>query len=259
MAAALGTLELENGARRQGMRLVRQSLQDPTDNSVAQAQWAAAHTGSEFNTNYLRVQGTFEARAENAHLSGGAAEEIVENCRLWWEDEPFSSRPALLGSYVASSRLNDFMRALQFTDAGLIANPDSVPLKNNKIVALAKLGRVEAARFELNRLLVHQTIFNPILRATEGLVNFREKNIELGRQCYKEAIVGALANKNRDVATRARIHFIEEELAAGNVPALQDLGQLRQDVLKSKNLPLLALWDDIEGRLTPSINGKRQS
>ena len=249
LAAALGTTEIAHGAHRSGTKLMRRSLIDPTDNSVAQARWVAQEIGSEFSVDYLSVQGTFEARAEDAHSRGADPNKVLEHCTLWWEDEPFSARPATLGSYTAAARLFDYDLALKFADAGLIASPGSTLLANNKVVALAKLGRLSDARTELTRIKEKLGSLNPVIRATEGLVYFREGNVDAGRKCYEQAIREANEMHNTEVAIRARAHLLEERVVAGifdRADAIaeldRDIAELDKDFRTTKNQKLISLW-----------------
>lgn len=253
LAAALGTIELMHGAHKRAKKLMRQSLIDPTDNSIAQARWAAQQVGSDFNTRYLLVQGTFEARAEEAYFRGADPQEIVRQCQYWWEDEPFSVRPALLGSYMAATRLYDYELALSFLNAALSANPGSISLINNKVVALAKNGKLQDARRELARIKEKRADFNPVIRATEGLVNFREGNLVAGREYYEQAIRRATELNNTAVEIRARAHLLEEEFAVGNFDFSEAIAELRANFRKTQNKPLITLWEEIERHLRATV------
>jgi tetratricopeptide (TPR) repeat protein len=250
LAAALGTIELMNGSIKRAKKLIRQSLIDPTENSVAQARWIAQQLGTNFNEHYLSMRDTYEARAEYAHFQGADPQEIVRQCRRWWEDEPFSSRPAILGSFTATARLFDYELALAFTNSGLEAIPSSIILRNNKVVALAKLGRIGEAREELNRIREKGADFDPVRRATEGLVYFREGNLEAGRRCYNEAIHRALETGDSSVLIRAQAHLLEEELFAGNIgDGGEAVVKLRSEFHKTKDASLIAFWDEFEKKL----------
>ena len=52
-------------------------------------------------------------------------------------DEPFSSRPAVLGSFAAATGLEDYGLAVNITGNGLIANPNELGLINNLAFSLA--------------------------------------------------------------------------------------------------------------------------
>jgi Flp pilus assembly protein TadD len=66
--------------------------------------------------------------------------------RRWFEDEPFSARPAMLGSAIAASAMDDFFEAASIARRGLVSNPDDPGLINNLAFALACDGNLLEAR-----------------------------------------------------------------------------------------------------------------
>ncbi|MFT5487308.1 MAG: hypothetical protein ACI9JL_003730 [Paracoccaceae bacterium] len=192
------------------------------------------------------MQGTYEARAENAHFQGADPDQVIKNCIHWLSDEPFSTRPALLGSYTAAGHLADYDLALKFVDIALISNPQAVELKNNKIVALARLAKVKEARLMLNSISEKERRNNPVLRATEGLVNFREGNDEIGRNLYRTTINEATGAGNKALAIRAEAHLLEEEIEAGNLSQLENMPNIKNAFESTKDAQLIRLWNEIE-------------
>src|SRR5439155_17862893 len=79
--------------------------------------------------------------------------------------------------------------ALQFANLGLSTKPKDTLLLNNKAVALALLGRPQEARETI------QLIQRPDLKdgmeatyiATQGMIEYRLGNPEIGRILYEEA------------------------------------------------------------------------
>ena len=220
LAAALATLELSSGNLKKAKRLFVKSLQDPTENSIAQVSWAARHhIAISVNREYIERPNAFEAQSWTCFQEGKWAG-AISNCRDWFSDQPFSSRPAILGSYVASSVLQEHSQAISFTKNALRANPADFPLLNNLAFAQAQSGQMSEARKTLskvNRAVLerHEAI---VLRATEGLLAFRTGNVVKGRELYTEARASSkrLTNPNRKkLYALASIHHALEEQRAG--------------------------------------------
>lgn len=254
LASALGTLEMEAGRDRKARQLFQLSLTDPTDNSVAQAQWASRQfdrltiTGEKLN-----IRRGFEARADHAFANEDWHRAIRE-AWSWLSDEPFSSRPAVFGSYVASVGSMDFMEAVRFAKEGLRANPSDPILLNNLVFALAQSDHIEEANehFKLIRKPRDSRIDLTLL-ATEGLLCYRRGEIERGRKLYKEAIAIAKDVRDRRALALASMFFAYEELSSRN----PDRGLLRdviQTLSRPKLLPELTHWlTRLEPLLDPSM------
>ena len=87
----------------------------------------------------------FEAQAWNS-FQAGASEDALANSKSWLVDQPFSRRPAILGSYIASSLLEDYRAAVEITEKSLLPNPNDPILLNNLAFAYASLGQLDDAR-----------------------------------------------------------------------------------------------------------------
>jgi tetratricopeptide (TPR) repeat protein len=226
LASAIGTLELEHGNAKLARKLFQQALVDPNDNAVAQAEWAAEQLGKNLNIEeHLSVPYSFEARALEAYIESKFAD-ALKNSRLWFADEPFSSRPAILGSFVAAVGLEDYEASAEVARQGLKANPNDLVLRNNLVYALANSGRlrdaiVEYARFkEANPADVARVLF----LATGGLLEFRQGHLEEGRRLYREALAEAKRIGQPRLSGSAALFYAVEEATAGTdrvIPALE--------------------------------------
>lgn len=189
LASAMGTLELGAGAGRIGRRLIRASLVDPTENSLAQAAWLHNEVGGAIEMDAApRVIGAYEARTLRASHEGEWATGVGA-AGDWLDDEPFSAAPAVTGSHMAIVGLGSYEKALSFTDRALIANRESFPLRNNRAFALAHLGRLDEAHGELKRIPVADLEQRELvyLAATTGFIRFRAGDAEQGRHLYAQA------------------------------------------------------------------------
>jgi tetratricopeptide (TPR) repeat protein len=189
LASALGTLELHaSTSSRLGRKFIDQSLMEPTENAVAQAAWNSRNFGGMLiNGSILRTSSEAKTwdtyRAGNWRRALGAAE-------AWLIDQPFSSRPALIASYLASVGTEDYDKAARLARNGLRANPGNQMLLNNLAYALAEKGELTEAGRVLN--VVDADHLNSrevgIVTATRGLIAYREGNAPGGRALYLTAI-----------------------------------------------------------------------
>lgn len=189
LGAALATNEVENGNISLARKIVARSMLMPTENAVAQIAWLEAVGDVDFgaSSSASKLPKAFEARTLEKVEQGDWRGSCVEAAG-WLVDQPFSSRPAIHGSYVAATFLEDYELSLKFAEAGYIANPKDVVVMNNYAVGLAETGSIARARSIFDdAVAVAGADWRSILRATDGLISYREGNLERGRAAYREA------------------------------------------------------------------------
>jgi hypothetical protein len=188
--------------------------------------WAREHlTSLELDPRYLDdVPRTFEARALQAY-HGQEWQTAVQQCQKWSLDEPFSSQPAIVGSYICSVVLRDYETGVKLTKAVLSANPDDSMLNNNLAVALVGMGEIGEAEAVFNRIRSSASSSEDSLTftATEGLLAFRKGDISTGRDRYLDAMRQAskAGASGKRVRLLALCHFAREELLAGTSEAAE--------------------------------------
>jgi tetratricopeptide (TPR) repeat protein len=214
LAAALGTMDFERGNLKGARKLFRQGLVNPTANTVGQARWAQNAIGVELlDSSTLNTRRAFEARAWQEFYEAGWQQSLVE-ARQWLDDEPYSSRPAVLASYVAGSILQQYDEAVRVARLGLRANPEDPDLINNLAFALINFGELTEAEHSLHMLrsadldIRHQILF----KATSGLFHFRGGDPEGGRKLYLDAIQIAADSGYRVMEARAAVFLAFEEV-----------------------------------------------
>lgn len=116
----------------------------------------------------INVSHELTAKASEAlaweKLSIGRWHEVISATTSWQNIEPFSVRPAVMGSFVAMAHLGDGRIGEKFSRLGLIANKGAAVLHNNLAVALAIQGRTDEARAEASNI-------KPAAESTEEIVN----------------------------------------------------------------------------------------
>ena len=210
LQSALGTLEYYHGANRRARKDFRASLEAPTDNSVAQARWISTHLSSiVISDSAFQLPQSFEARCWRA-LQDEQWEQAQAQCFDWLCDEPFSSRPAQLGSYIGVSLTGDPNFAIPCAQAGLQAEPRNSMLNNNIAIAFAYQHDLPSAINHFGKIetpLPHDFPSHVYL-ATAGLLCFRTGKIDQGRQFYAEGEAIAPAEEK----VRVAIFWAREEL-----------------------------------------------
>jgi len=221
LASAIASAELEAGHDRKSKALFRTSLIQPNENAVAQAEWASEKMRARLlEERHFAVPLSFEAIARESHQRGDWRASL-DAAEQWLGDQPFSSQPAVHGSYVASVCLADFAKAKLFIENGLRANERDVVLLNNLAFVLASENQLDAAeqafeRIDQGRLNNRQRI---AITATRGLLAFRRGRIEEGREEYLAAIDLARNLGLAGMKALAAVFLAREEIVAGAADA----------------------------------------
>jgi len=229
LASAVGSIELENGKQKKGRQLLRASLRQPTENTIAQAAWATRKYGVLIDLEGVSMaHPSAEGRALD-DFAAGKWNEALRYSHNWWLDQPFSRRPAILGSYIALL-VEDYKRAITISDNGLTPNPDSVMLLNNESFALARSGQLESAENVFAKIPRNQLSGDEeyVWYATSGLLNFRKGNIVEGRKLYQKAIEYFANSQDLRKHGSAFLNYALEEIRVHPEKRSELLGRAKQ-------------------------------
>jgi Flp pilus assembly protein TadD len=227
LAAALGTLEVLAGDVRGAKKLFRRALLSPTDNSIAQAEWASKQLNTRLvEPSHLTKAFTFEAQALN-HYYSAEWELALSAGKNWLADEPFSSRPAELASFIAAVPLADYSTAESLLTCALTANADDPILLNNLAFSLASQGRARAAQEVIERidgstLSRRQQI---VVTATRGLISYRSNQLDEGSEGYSRALAMATSENLPLLRAMAMAFWAREETIVGGSKASALIGE----------------------------------
>jgi tetratricopeptide (TPR) repeat protein len=221
LASTLATIELEAGNIRQAKKYFKKSVEKPNDNTVAQLRWASAAFKFDFEGSLLGTERSYEARS-TYYLDKGRYLRAATECMHWLLDEPFSLRPALIGSYMCCEFLDSPGQAIWFAERGLIANPNDTTLLNNLAFAEAASGKTEIAQTILSKIIPDpkDSSIVPMVVATKGFIRLKEGNFEGAVQCYSDAMRMAVDAKDNRLANRIFLHlvaYLEREI--GRMPS----------------------------------------
>jgi tetratricopeptide (TPR) repeat protein len=244
LASAIGTIELAGGRLRRARRLFREALRLPTDNALAQAQWAVTNQiGLVLTTNDLDRPRSFEARSL-MHRSKGQWEPALEEAKRWLYDEPFSRYAAASASYLASVPLERYEEAADLVRLGLATTPRDPLLLNNLTFALASSGRLEKAEETFRQISPDQfesSDLRATLCATKGLLFYRRGNLEQGRLHYERATDEFRKEGDQFRAALALLYYAREArlAAAANAANVWKAAQAQAEKVGLPEISLL--------------------
>jgi tetratricopeptide (TPR) repeat protein len=216
---ALGTLAIEQGGLGKPSKLFNRSLRKPTENALAQAQWAAdAHKAVVVSAQSFEswTAPPFEALALK-HRTEGKWLEVISDCREWSAMEPTSTRPLILGGFIAEVALENGEIAREFSERARVLDPTAHWPNNNLAVALAYLNRLDEAEHYATRLQPQDVPeeSQAVYWATRGLIEYRRGNREQGLSLYLRAAQTNLAKKEVSVRAMVLWHLLQEEARIG--------------------------------------------
>jgi Tfp pilus assembly protein PilF len=222
LESELATMELQGGADRKARSLFRQSLNAPTDNSLAQIEWASHRlTTLEVEPEHMDVPFAAEALSRSA-AQDGQWDTALRYGIEWMDDQPFDAQAAIYASYIATVGVDEWQTGVVLADFGLRANSSNLTLLNNMAYALIELGEYDRARGFLDRAIdaTAEHSDRVALYATRGLLQFRLGHFDEGRRLYHQGIAYARSVRAVDSEAMARSMLIREEVTIGIADAL---------------------------------------
>lgn len=197
LAAAVATSFLDDGNRKGARRLLRIALQDPTENALAQVEWAdrESQDGLHVESAMQRLSDAYEAECW-VHYNAGRITEALRSAHEWLQDEPYADRPASMLCHVAGL-LDDYDTYLDVTKQLLYRHPEDMHQRNNIIfIRFSSTSYFHAAdptmiqadvQFLHRRVQARERDYSHSL-ANLGLHDYRTGQLEDGRANYERAI-----------------------------------------------------------------------
>ncbi|MGI8837578.1 MAG: tetratricopeptide repeat protein [Pyrinomonadaceae bacterium] len=219
LSGAVGMMELSHGKVKSARNLFRQALIEPTENTVAQVEWAHRKkhmSGLDLDLEVARPQTPYPFEAAAWELfSDSAWRKSLDQSLEWLRDQPFSTRPIMLASYLSLSVLEDYRYGEQILKIGLRANPTDATLLNNMAYLCASSGRIADAEGYFNSIQAENIRELPqgiAIIATAGLIAFRRGSADEGRALYRQAMNMAKAQEHKKQRAIAAIYLAREEI-----------------------------------------------
>lgn len=218
LGSAIATLELAHGKIKRARNLFRDALSAPTENTVAQADWALRHKHMdaldvEIEKVRFATPRSFEASAWG-HFSDSKWRPALKVSLNWLRDQSFSTRPVLFASYIAACVLEDYRECERIVEVGLRANPNEPILLNNLAFSLASSGQIEKAEKVFQRIKpanIRDDNELVAITATQGLLLFRRGYADEGRLFYRQAIAAAKKHGFKKSVAVGSIYLAREE------------------------------------------------
>jgi len=221
LASAVATVELQAGAEKRAKQLFKKAITHPTDNSLAQVEWAATRLNLVVDEIALRTPLSFEANSNNAYrkLMIGDA---VEFAKKWSADEPFAARPLDTMCYLYSlqGRFEEAYKSAQ--EAIRIDGTDLVGLQMNLLFTRIQIGEVDQAHEDIIRLARRPEAkqYTTHLLANAGALAYATGDFPIGRAFYQRAIQAARARSNAPEEALARAFFAKNATVYGDPAAV---------------------------------------
>ena len=211
LSAQLATFSADSGSKKQTVRMLDRSVISPTENTLAQLEHIDRKFSLGFSERVIDAQlpASDEATAHRM-LSLGQLPLAIDACRAWSELEPFSSSPAIFGSFIASIKETYATDGIALIDNALTSNPFDETLLNNKAVLLSLNDDPQAALKCLEKFSANEEDSGVSYSATTGLIQMRLGNLDEGISHYEQAILTAKAKRQPLVALRAFLYFSRE-------------------------------------------------
>lgn len=248
LASSLGTIELLYGGTKKSRDFFQKALISPNDNSLAQIEWASTHDKQlDIDPSKFSVKMNYEALAlDNYHNKDFKS--AIDNAAKWFIDMPFSKRPIMFGSNLASTILKDQEKSLSFLKAGLLSHPNDPQLINNIAYALALDDKPQEAFEQLGKIRnedEYDEITQICLTATKGLSYFRSGFSDVGRKLYLEAIEKTRQIQNQELNWLAILNYAREEIRLGSEYAIPLMDTVTKIPSGTKDLEISILKQDV--------------
>lgn len=248
LASSIGTVELLYGGTKKSRELFNKALISPNDNSLAQIEWASTKDRQlDIDPSHFNVKMNFEALALD-NFQNDQYDLAIDNAVKWFIDMPFSKRPIMFGSNLATIILKDQAKSISFLNAGLISHPNDPQLINNLAYSLALDNKPTEAFDQLDKIrnvTDYDEITSICLTATKGLSFFRSGFVNQGRQLYIEAIKETNHIKNKELNYIAILNYAREEILIGSeyiTPVMDAVSKIPAD---SKDIVVRILRKDV--------------
>ncbi|WP_337287557.1 hypothetical protein [Candidatus Methylomirabilis sp.] len=212
LAATLSTVEARHGSASKSKKLLSKALQQPNENTLAQAEWLASRLGQEVTRPQINVLAMYEADARRS-LRDGDYGHALERAKEWFQFQPFTTRPAIMASYIAAVCLQNDHEAIAIIEKAKATSLENFYLNNNHAFSLASLGRLTESEKVITRIDESNLTERErnTFAATKGLIEFRRGNASEGRDLYKKAIAGFKNINQYHLAAIATFFLAREE------------------------------------------------
>ena len=253
LSSAIGTLEFRAGSLKKAKKLFKTSLISPNDNSLAQATWISREinglrvniTGANF-----QIARPFEAKTYRAFVDAEWMDAFGFALQ-WINDQPFSSRPVHMASYIAACIFENFAESERITKFGLVANPSDPGCFISLAFCYANTNRTKEAAEELAKIKPSdiEGWVDAAVDANFGLIAFREGRVQEGRRRYAESVRKAKLLPERNTEVSALTNWALEEIVLKDSQSARLLDDAAKLMTKESSADLKVLLKRLSERI----------
>lgn len=208
--------------RKDWQKMFRLGLTAPNENSLAQAEYLTK-IGAKMDIDYGlydSMSHKSEADTRNYYALGKYEEAFISSVN-WMQDFRFSHEPIAFAFDMSCTFLKKYDYSVAILKQWLETHPQDHVVMNNLIYALGLSDKADEAGKLLSKINVEKQLKEDVkngicLLATQGLVAYRKNNIEEGRAKYQLSIDTAKLLRKKELAAKARLNMIREEVHCVN-------------------------------------------
>lgn len=208
--AQLATIEFSYGKKGRGKKYVESSLYAPNENILAQFEYLSKSykIDDNFSSDQYDVLCKHEAETRK-YFYNENYKKSLESALKWIDFQPFSSHPAIMGSYISAVALENHKKAIDIAKRALKNSPRENMLLNNLAYSYASVGRVEDALKTLKRINLFslEPYEKYAVIATIGLTEINRNNLEVGKKYYAKSISYFRTTNNFILLSRALLFY----------------------------------------------------
>lgn len=244
LRGSLSVVAMRAGATKDALRDSRLSLQSPTENSVAQAEWSRQNGLSLSLDDFpdaSTILRTYEAESRRFASMGNFGAALTQS-QLWLVDQPIAPEAARFVSWLAST-MEQLDVAIKAAVQGLNVAPSDPLLRNNLAYSLVLAGRLGEAATELETIDLASAgpLAVATITATKGLLAYRAGDTRLGSELYAAAERQFRLRREPAQAALATILHAQESHRAGEATATETLAEASDLASRTDDL-LVAHW-----------------
>ena len=217
LGSAIATVHFNAGSDKRAKRLFAKTLDNPNDNVVAQAEWAARRLGLVVTEAALKVKYSFEANSAYSYRVL-RIDKAIEQAIFWQEDEPFASRPVSWLAHLYAIN-DDFQLAAEYHQKVLELEKehDTGDLLNLNFSRI-ETGALDEALPQLLKLskVADASKHRAQILANAGALTYAEGGIEEGRDLYEAAARTAKAAGDLKTEALVRAFFARASVKYGD-------------------------------------------
>jgi tetratricopeptide (TPR) repeat protein len=222
LAAGWATKQEFRGASpKRVLKILQQTLSEPTENALAQGVWLTDHLGREFVKTFPAVAFSSDAHEAKAlaFLESSDFAGAEHEASLWVADQPFQGRSFGILAYNRFVHLDDNEGALQAVDAGLELHSHDWLLVNTGVLAASLIHNKEKADLYLDKLekLSTEDETTVFLEAARGMVGIAFGDVPGGVEHYLKTITLAKRLGRSDLIVTAAIYLLEMLVRASSI------------------------------------------